>query len=277
MTKTPSLISLPLALFIAAAQCGAAFAESFDCVMEPASVIRIGPSSPGVLHEVFVRRGDHVKAGQIIASTDSESAKASVALLELKSQSTVELDSQQAHVAFIKSQLERERKLTERSLQSVSKLQEAEFNYLTAQAMLQQARVNLASAKAELERQKIALRDTDIRSPIDGVILEITLSVGEYASGDRYVAKIAQLDPLHVEAFLPVELYSADIIGREVYVTPDAPMTGQFLTQIRVADPVFDTASRTFGVSADLANPDGVLPGGHRCKIEFTAGPNQSN
>ena len=104
------------------------------------------------------------------------SAKASVALLEVKSQSTVGLDSQQAHVAFIKSQLERERKLTERSLQSVSKLQEAEFNYLTAQAMLQQARVNLASAKAELERQKIALRDTDIRSPIDGVIKQIVVS-----------------------------------------------------------------------------------------------------
>lgn len=264
-----SLFSLPLVFFAACLPIGAAFAESFDCVMEPASIIKIGPSSPGVLREVLVRRGDHVKAGQIIASTDSDSAKASVALLEVKSRSTVEVDSQQAHVDFIKSQLERERKLTERSLQSVSKLQEAEFNYLTAQAMLQQARVNFASAKAELERQKIALRDTDIRSPIDGVVLEITLSVGEYASGDRYVAKIAQLDPLHIEAFLPVELYSPQIIGSEVYVLPDAPITGKFLTQIRVADPVFDTASRTFGVSADLANPDGILPGGHRCKIEF--------
>lgn len=254
-----------------AAQTPALPGTQYDCVMDPAALIHVSASAPGVIDAVLVRRGDPVTKGQIVARIRAVVEEASIKILETRADSAAAIDAQQARVLYSKGRVDRARRLVKEKAQSVSQLEEFEYDYNTAQALLQQARLDQETARAELARARTALEQTIIRSPVDGYVLETTLKPGEYATGERHVMQIVQLDPLLVEAFLPVELYAATSVGQAVAVLPDAPVSGRYTTTITVVDRVFDTASRTFGVQAELSNPDGVLPAGHRCLLEFIA------
>lgn len=241
----------------------------FDCVMDPAALIHVSASAPGVLDSVLVRRGEAVTKGQVVARIRAVVEEASIKVLEIRAGSTAALDAQEARLQFSKGRVERARKLVQERAQSVSQLEELEYDFTTAQALLEQAGLDQQTARAELARARTALEQTLIRSPVDGYVLETTLKPGEYATGERHVMKIVQLNPLLVEAFLPVELYASTSVGQTVAVLPDAPVSGRYASTITVVDRVFDTASRTFGVQAELPNPDGTLPAGHRCLLEI--------
>jgi RND family efflux transporter MFP subunit len=254
-----------------AAQTPALPLMQYDCVMDPAALIHLSPSAPGVLDAVLVRRGDPVTKGQVVARIRAVVEEASIKILETRANSAAEIDAQEARVVFSKGRVMRARQLVKDKAQSVSQLEEFEFDYVNAQALLQQARLDQETARAELARARTALEQTIIRSPVDGYVLETTLKPGEYATGERPVMQIVQLDPLLVEAFLPVDIYASTHVGQAVAVLPDAPVSGQYTTTITVVDRVFDTASRTFGVQAELPNPNGLLPAGHRCLLELVA------
>jgi len=83
------------------------------------------------------------------------------------------------------------------------------------------------------------------------------------------VMTIAEIDPLNVEVFVPVESYGEIIAGTEATVRPEAPVGGSYRAVVAVSDKVFDAASRTFGVRLVLQNPDFELPAGTRCTVKF--------
>ena len=123
------------------------------------------------------------------------------------------------------------------------------------------ADLELRRSMAEMARRKIV-------SPIKGVVLERSLSTGEFAKQDPIV-KLAQLDPLRVEVFVPVSMLNKIHVGMEAQVLPEAPVNGNYAAKVTVVDKVLDAASGTFGVRLELPNPDYKVPAGLRCKIRF--------
>ena len=111
-----------------------------------------------------------------------------------------------------------------------------------------------------------------IRSPVDGVVVEVTMSPGEFAHEQAPVMTIAEIDPLHVEVYAPVDRYGAIETGMTGVVRPQEPIGGRYEAEVTVVDRVFDAASGTFGVRLALPNPDHALPAGVRCSVTFDAG-----
>ncbi|MCH8861053.1 MAG: efflux RND transporter periplasmic adaptor subunit [Proteobacteria bacterium] len=108
-----------------------------------------------------------------------------------------------------------------------------------------------------------------IRSPVDGVITARMLAAGEFVYEQSPILEIAEINPLFVETFLPIDLYQ-HVRGKETAtVVPAAPVSGRFEAKISVVDQVFDAASGTFGVRLLLDNPDGALPAGVPCRVYF--------
>ena len=68
------------------------------------------------------------------------------------------------------------------------------------------------------------LRLRSIKSPIDGLVVERALGPGEYAYEQAPIMTIAQVDPLNVEVYVPVALYTAIQVGGRAVVTPAEPM-----------------------------------------------------
>ena len=88
-------------------------------------------------------------------------------------------------------------------------------------------------------------------------------------SENTHIVTLVKLDPLHVETFIPSELFKTIKQGQTAMVMPDAPFEGQLKATVIIVDPVFDAASGTFGVRLELPNKDHRLPGGLRCQVTF--------
>jgi len=244
-----------------------AVAQSFDCIIDPAVVVRVGSQVPGLLEEVLINRGDFVRQGEQIASLASGVEQTTVELMTQQAESQAEIEAQRARYELVLSRLNRTHELVEAKVVPQDKLEEAVAEMEVVKRELAIAEMRSRIAGLELTRARKVLEQRSIRSPITGVVVERLLFDGEFLAQDGKLATIAQLDPLYVEAFLPVEYYSEIYLGMQARVMPNAPIAGTFQGKVTVIDRVFDAASGTFGLRVELPNPDGVLPAGHRCQV----------
>lgn len=260
---------LPAVLSVWAASVAA---EDYDCLMDPSEVIELGSAVAGLLEDVTVDLGDRVTAGQEVARLVSAIEQSTVELLELRANSTAVVEAQAQQVEMMTRRYERVVALVERGVATQEALDQIEAEMISAQSLLLQAELNRDLALKELARARIALGQRTIHSPIDGVVRERVLVGGEYVGSDDHILKIVRLDPLRIEAFVPVSLFGKVAVGDMATVRPVAPLQGEYPARVISVDPVFDAASATFVLALELANPDGALPAGHRCRLELVAG-----
>jgi RND family efflux transporter MFP subunit len=249
-----------------------ALSQEYDCVISPALTVEVASPVGGLVSEVLIARGDLVRKGDVIARLDSRVEQTTLDLMRERAGSDAEIEAQQARVDLAQSQLERYRTLVERNVSSTGQLEESEAAMKVASRELAIARMRKRIAGLESKRAEELLEQRTIFSPIDGVIVERMLFVGEFADQDTAVARITQLDPLHVDSFLPVSVYPQLELGITATIRPNAPIGGVHTGKISVIDRVFDAASGTFGVRVDIENDDLKIPAGHRCRISFGSG-----
>lgn len=247
----------------------AAAAASFDCVLDPALTLKLGSPVASIIDSVEVDRGDLVKKGQVVASLQSAVEAAEVALDQSKADNLADIDAKQVKVALTKATFGRQSTLVQRQNTSVQKFDEARADYESAQQELALAQLNHHVAELELQRAKATLAQRVIRSPIDGVVTERALGPGEYVNQDGHIVTVAQIDPLHVDTFLPIRYYGQIKVGDVATVRPDDPVGGNLNATVSVVDQVFDAASGTFGVRLNLPNAKHLVPAGLRCRVTF--------
>jgi len=125
---------------------------------------------------------------------------------------------------------------------------------------------NRRLADLELQRTSAEVGLRTIRSPINGVVVERYMSPGEFPKQER-IMRLAQINPLRVEAYVPVSLLGKITVGMEMQVKPEAPVSGTHKAVVTVVDRVVDAASGTFGVRLELPNPDLKLAAGLKCAM----------
>jgi RND family efflux transporter MFP subunit len=260
---------LAAGLILGISAAASASAESFDCVIDPAMVVKVGSQVPGLLDSVLIDRGDTVTAGEVIATLSSKVESATVALMTVQAASTSEIEAQKARLDLAQNKLSRIEELVKRNISAKSDLDAAIAEAEVVKRELALAEMRKRAAELELSRAQAVLEQKTIRSPITGVVTQRLLSKGEYLDQDGQLATIAQLDPLFVEAFLPVSKFGDIKVGMPAVVKPNEPITGAYAGTVKIVDSVFDAASSTFGVRVELSNIGQKLPAGHRCKVSF--------
>ena len=256
-----------LAIVLAPATAAAA-PPSFDCVIDPSEVVKLGSPITGVLAEVKVNRGDVVTRGQPVASLESSIEAATVRLNQFRAESTAKMNSQQERLKLARSRVERfgaPRGL----VVTQDKYEELQAEARIAEQELLREQQDRQLSQLELDRSQATLDQRTIHSTVDGIVTEKKLSAGEFVNQEGYVVTVSRLDPLYVEVFLPVIYYKQVRVGMEGNVRPAPPIENTYPASISVVDHVFDPASGTFGVRLTLPNPGNTLPGGQRCKVTF--------
>lgn len=246
-----------------------AHAATFDCVMEPAQKVKVGSSVTGVLEQVLVNRGDVVHAGQEIARLNSGVEAASVALAKLQASSSEAIEAQRSRLDLVKRKLARAEPLAAKGITPQDKLDELNSELEIAQRDLNAETMKQHLAQIELQRTQATLDLRTIRTPLTGLVMDKNMSAGEFVNQEAYIMTLVQLDPLYVEAYVPVSYWGKITKGLIGTVHPAAPVGGSYPAPVTVVDRVFDAASGTFGVRLELKNADNVLPGGERCKVDF--------
>lgn len=244
--------------------------SDLDCVIEASEIAEVSSSVRGIMSSVEIERGDWVRKGQVVARLEASVEKATVTLADARAKSMTNIRARKARVELAQKQVDRIRELREAQSISSQALDEAETDLIVATIALEQAVEEQEIAALDLDRAKRVLELRTIRSPVSGVVARVYTSASESVE-DRPIMQIAQIDPLHVEAIAPVERFGSIEQGMAAVVYPEQPIGGEFTATVSIVERIIDASSGTFGVRLVLPNPDGKLPAGLRCKVDFAA------
>jgi len=259
------LAVLALASALAAAPAGA---QSLGCLITPSNVVELGSPTIGVIQKVLIDRGDVVKEGQVLAVLRGDVERANVDLASSRANAEAELQAAVRAHDLAQRKLERTQDLFRKEFVSAQAVDQALAEVQAAQARKDQAVEQSAHARKELAVAAAQLDNRTLRSPIDGVVLDLYRRKGERVE-DRPILKIATLDPLYVEVVLPSSMYGRVKPGAHLTVRPEMAGLPPLSGTVQTADRVIDPASNTFRVRAVLPNPDAAIPAGLRCQAQL--------
>jgi RND family efflux transporter MFP subunit len=243
-----------------------------DCVLEPSVIVDLGSSVPGLIKETYFDRSDFVSKGTIVARLESGVEEAAVAIAEENAAHTTGIDLRKKSAAFGERTRIRNAKLANTEAISSQEMDQVTTESGIAFLQVRQEQESKKLAELELQQAKAILARRAIVSPIEGTVVERYKAPGEYVDSDP-IFKLAQLNPLHVEVIVPIDLLGTIETGMKGVVVLNAPgFENKTLSAlVRRIDAVGDAASGTYGVRLELDNPDLTIPSGVRCQVGFFA------
>lgn len=243
----------------------------FDCMIEARQTIEIRSSVEAVIESVKVERGSVVSKGQVLVTLQAGPERAALALAEERAQNVGDIKLAEAKLDIAAKKLKRAEELFQQKFVSANARDEAQADFRLASEELLRARENQRLAALEARRAKEVLEMRTIRSPVTGVVVEVMRRPGEFGAitFKDPIMKLAEIDPLYVQAILPASMYGKVARGQKAIVTPEPAVGGRYETAVSVVDPVIDAASGTIGVRMELRNRKGRIPAGARCKVDF--------
>ena len=221
-------------------------------------LVHVVPRLTGVAASVSANAGDRVHKGQILAVVSSQS------LADQRS----ELLAAQKRLILTRTTYEREKKLWEEKIS-------AEQDYLQARGALQEAEIAVQGAQQKLaslggQGSSGDLTRYELRSPIDGIVVEKHLSLGEAVKDDATVFVVADLSTVWAE----MTIYAKDLntikIGQKVAVRA-AALNADSTGTVSYVGALVGEQTRTALARVVLPNPKGEWRPGLPVNIELTA------
>lgn len=195
--------------------------------------ILIYPEMPGILKSVFVKEGQRVSKGELLATIDDGGLSNQLAQLEV----TIQL---------AKTTYERQKRLWEQKIGS-------EIQFL-------QTKTNYESQKNSLEQLKSQLSKASIRAPFSGIIDDVMKEAGTVIAPGQgsEVFRIINLDNMHVEAEVPERYITTITKNKEV--TIEFPFLGKSIkSSIRQVGNFIKPNNRSFKIEVPVANKNGNI------------------
>ncbi len=242
-------------------------AQPIGCIIEPDQVTEVGSPVIGIIGSI-VNRGDWVNKGQVIATLRSDVDQAALTVAQSRAAADSEEKGALANAEFARQRRIRAEELLRKEFVSKQALDQAVAEDEIARQKLAQAREQRQIAQREVALAKIRLEERTIRSPTDGIIVERYLTTGERVE-EKPLVRVARVNPLRVEAIVPSALFGGIHTGMRASIAPEMPNAAPVSATVTLVDKVLDAASGTFRVRMQLPNPNGAVPAGLRCKVEF--------
>lgn len=246
-------------------------ASGIEAFTEPYCDIAIAASEMGTLSGVKVKEGDVVKSGDVIAVMSDEVLKASLKVARRSMNVEGTLQSAAADVALRQTELTKLQQLRERDHASQQEVDRVVTELTIAEARHLSVREDLEIKQLEFRRIEAQLEQRSIRSPIAGIVSEVTKDAGEFVSpSDSVVARIVQLDPLLVVFSVPLNHRNAFHQDQTVtlqlgYADVTAPGTVEFVSRTT------DSSNSSIRVKVRLPNPNGKYQCGERALLRLDA------
>ena len=224
---------------------------------------------------INVRSGDSVKKGDILVRLDNRdlTAIANQAENKIKAiQSTINSEESNIKASksaynFAKSEKDRSEELYRKNVISELKWETDLAKYEQNKAKLNQSFAALNKIKAEYEaamenysKAKTYLTFSDIKSPMNGVVVERFLDPGDMATPGKTILRIFDPDKLMLEAAVRESLISKVKVGDKIIFYVKA-LNKTFTGDIKEIVPSVDPKTRTFIVKVCIGKEKGLVTG----------------
>jgi len=155
--------------------------------IQPEFKVVITPEVTGEIVELPVKEGDKVKKGQLLIRIKGDQYKAQKERLEASLQSAnANFRIREAELKRIDSEYKRMKELHSKNLISDAELETIQTNYLSAKASYESALAMITQSEAQLREVLEILYKTTIYSPLDGVITNLKVEIGERVLGSNF-------------------------------------------------------------------------------------------
>ncbi len=215
-----------------------------------AQLMVVSAPQEGLLSSLQVAAGEPVKKGQLLAVIQSpklvEEQRLYLAALSRLGLTTAELNRDK--------QLKAEGIIAERRfLETRARYTQAKTEVEQRRQALQLAGMDDAAIRA-LERKHKLSATLELRSPMDGVVLEQLATPGQRVEIASPIYRIGRLDPLWIEIQVPLEKLTGIRTGTAVKVAAP-PVEGKITT----IGGMVQGENQSVLVRAEVPNPDGKL------------------
>lgn len=220
----------------------------FQASIKTRKNVLLYPEFNGILKKIYVKEGQKVKKGMLLAHIDDAGLR-------------IQLEQLEIQTALSKTKLERIRRLWDQKIG-------AEINMLEAKTTYESKLKSIAQLKKQIEK-------TEIRAPFSGTIDEITANTGtNLMPGQTPVMRIVNLDEMYTESNVPERYLKSIKIGTEAII--EIPMLGrEYKSTIRQTGSFINPNNRSFRVEAPLVNSDNMTKPNLTSKLKILDYSNQ--
>ena len=243
------------------------------------TMVDVGSQVSGKIEEIYVDFNSQVKTGQVIARIDQEQFMTRVKQNEANFRSAqARLDNSKVNLENTKKKYERAKNLFEKDLISIEEMDTAETNYYGAMSDQQTATASLEQAQSALDSSRVDLSYTVIKSPIDGVVINRNINVGQTVAASLQAPVLFQIANDLTQMQVECVVDEADIgkvkEDQDVRFTVDAYPNERFrgtVKQVRYAPEVVSNVV-TYTTIVAVANPEMKLRPGMTATVSIVVG-----
>ena len=206
------------------------------------SLITIKPEYNGILSRIYVKEGQHVSKGQILAKINDGGLSQQLAQLEIQAD-------------FAKTTFERQARLWEQKIGSEIQYLQAKSNYEAQTKMINQ-----------LNEQ---IEKTTIKAPFTGTIDDIITNNRKiFAAGQTSLMLLVNLNDMYIEIDVPESHISNVTKNKKVIV--ELPVLGKTInTKVRQVGSFINPANRTFKIEVAIPNKDKTIKPNLTAKLKI--------
>jgi len=217
--------------------------------IEPVESVEVGTQVSGKVEKIYVDFNELVKKGQLLAELDKLTLNQNV------SRAKASLTSAESQLNYAKLTYERTKQLYEANAATLAAYQEAQNTYT-------QAQMSKKNAQAAYDQALVDLSYAEIYSPIDGVVLDRAVEVGQTVAASFSTPTLFTLANDLTKMQVEAAVDEADIgqvkIGQRVNFTVDAYTYETFegtVNQIRMKATTTNNVVK-YAVIISAPNPD---------------------
>lgn len=225
------------------------FSKKVDATGEifATELIDVGAQVSGQIKKLYVKLGDQVKKGDMIASIDSSTQQNSIDNKEAQlAIYKAQLESAKVALNIAKTQFDRENALFAKNATSKQEFESAKNTYSANSAKIKELEAQIKQTNIELSTAKINLGYTKITAPRDGTVVSVQVEEGQTVNANQTTPTIVNIADLsHVK--MKMQIAEGDItkikVGTPVEYSILSEPTKKFQTTVSSIDPGLTTLS----------------------------------
>ena len=227
-------------------------------VIEPIAIIEVKSKASGVITQMTVETGTHVKPGDLIVQIDTRDVQ------NRYDQAKAQLDAAQTKLSVAENDKKRNEDMFKARVITPQEFENVAVSYENAKSAV-------VSAKANLDLAKQSLEDATVKAPATGTIIDKTVSVGTViasatgsVSGGTTIVKMADLGVVRIRALFNETDIGNVHPGEAANVTVDAYPDRRFSGVVEKIEPqaVVQQNVTMFPVLVNLNNAENLLKPG---------------
>jgi RND family efflux transporter MFP subunit len=216
----------------------------------PKDDVRLSSQTEGLVMAFPKNEGDVVKAGDILVQLDDRAEK-------------IQLENAKAALRRAKAEQDKAQKDLERVQSLYSDKIASDKQLQEALVIVEQSIANYLQAEQSVQMADLQLSYRSIKSPIEGVFLKKTKSVGEAVQRLEVVARVVDASVLELVTYASAQYFKKIHVGDTVNVQLlDGPLVNEVVPAVvSYVDPLIDPASGTFRVKLSFPGVSDVYSG----------------